>query len=335
MPVPKALERLVGMQAQNPNDPYVGLWSRLKGFDPAVLGRLIERRRAVRLPLMRSTLHLVTARDCLALRPVTQGVLERTFAGTPFARDVDGLDPEEVVAAGRELLAEEPLAPAELGRRLAELWPGREPKSLAYLVHHRSALVQVPPRGVWGRTAGVRLAPADVFLGPLGADTAPDETVLRYLAAFGPATAADVRTWSGLTGLRETIERVRPRLRPFRDEHDRELLDVPRAPLPDPETPAPPRFLPEFDNVLLSHADRSRIVSPEAPGLTTGPTVLVDGFVGATWRIERERRAAELTIAPIRPLAAADREAVEAEGARLLELTHPDAGVRSVRTIRP
>ena len=165
----------------------------------------------------------------------------------------------------------------------------------------------------------------------LGADASPDKLVLRYLRAFGPATVADARTWSRLTGLREVFERLRPRLRTFRDEKGRELFDVPDGALPDPETPAPPRFLPQYDNVFLGHDDRSRIarddfrLSRSSSIEGTFGTVLVDGFIAAIWKISRKDGAATLLIEPVVPLARRDMDAVAAEGERLLAFTDPDA----------
>ena len=333
--VGEALERVVGLQAQEPADPYVGLFSRVPGFEAQRLAAMIEERKAVRVALMRSTLHVVTAADCLTLRPVTAPVLARTFR-TQFGRRLGAVDVAEVVAAGRELLEERPRGNADLGRALAQRWPDRDPLVLAYAVHHHAALVQLPPRGTSPERPVGRavLTTAEAWLGrPPSADAAPDATVLRYLAAFGPATVADVRAWSGLTGVREVVERLRPRLRTHRDEQGRELLDVPGAPLPDPATPAPPRFLPLYDNALLGHDDRTRVIPAdlrERALSEAGRAVLVDGFLAATWTLHREGDEATLRVAPLRALTKRDARALGAEGRRLLALLAPGAGTREV-----
>jgi hypothetical protein len=341
MPAIEAIEHLVGQQAQIPTDPYFGLWSRLEGFQPDELSRLITDRKAVRMPLLRTTLHLVTARDCLTLRPVVQGVLERTLRSTAFGKGTVGVDSEALLAVARRLMEEQPRTLTELGKLLHEHWPDREPTNLAYAVHYRAPIVQVPPRGVWGATMQATWTTVESWLGqPLDPAPSVDEVVLRYLAAFGPATAGDVRTWSGLTGLREVLEQLRPRLVTFRDERGRELFDLPEAPRPDPETPAPPRFLPEYDNVLLSHADRARIGSEEhrlrltAGGSVGLRTFLVDGFVAGTWRITTTRTAATLLIDPLEPLRAADRDALAEEGSRLLAFAAADVQHRDVQFVQ-
>jgi len=333
LPVASAIERLVAMQAQVPNSPYVGLWTRLAGFQADELARLVERREAVRLSLLRCTLHLVTARDCLALRPVVQSVLERGFwSGSPFGRLLAGVDVEEVVAVGRALLEERPLGTPELARLLGERWPGRDASALAYAVRYLLPLVRLPPRGLWGTGGRPTYSTVEAWVGrPLAAATSPDDVILRYLAAFGPATVGDVQAWSGLAALRSTLERLRPRLRTFRDERGRELFDVPDAPLADPDAPARPRFLPEYDNVLLAHDDRTRVMAHDRRAALFTSTLLVDGFVRGTWKIGRRGEAATLVIELFEPLSKPERAAVAEEGARLLAFAAADAATRDIR----
>jgi hypothetical protein len=345
MSTPDAIEWLVGLQSQNPADSYVALWSRLEDFHTDELAALITERKAVRMGLMRATIHLATARDALALRPVVQPVLERTFwSSSQFGRKVVGVDMERLLAFGQTLVDERPLTNAELRPFLRKRWPKRDQESLAAALGFLLPLVQVPPRGIWGKSGQARRTTLEAWLGrPLGKNRAPDRMILRYLAAFGPATPGDARTWSGLSGLAEVFERLRPRLRTFRDERGRELFDVPDAPLPDPETPAPPRFLSVYDNVVLSHADRARIVRPFDPkrlGYMEGASfgsVLIDGFVGATWTwaVERSSRNATLRIALLDRLSKRERLAVEEEGGRLLEFIAADAASRDVTIVEP
>ncbi len=244
-PVPDVVEYLVGMQAQEPLDPYVGLWTRIAGFDPEELSTLIAERRAVRMGLLRGTLHLVTARDARTLYPVIADVLQRAFRSSPFAKRLVGVDMPSLLQAARAALEERPRTPTELGQALAVSWPDRDPTSLAYAARFLLPLVQVPPRGLWKQTSRPTNTTAEAALGgPLDTSTAPDDAVLRYLAAFGPATVSDIRIWSWMTGLREVVERLRPRLRTFRDEASRELFDIEDGLLVDPDVPAPIRFLP-------------------------------------------------------------------------------------------
>jgi hypothetical protein len=334
----ETIEHLVGMQAQVPLAPYVGLWSRLHRFRPGELASLLEDRSAVRGSLMRATLHLTTARDYVALRPVIQGVLARGFAGSPFIKNLDGVDIDDLRAAGRRFIEEEPRTRAELGRLLEGQWPGRDRDSLAYATSYLEPVVQVPPRGVWGKTGAPRWTTAERWLGrPLVTDPAPDDVVLRYLAAYGPASTADVRAWSGLAGMKEVMERLRPKLRTFRDERGRELFDVPASPLPDPDTPAPPRFLPEFDNTTLSHADRTRVLPDlHRPRVVTSRDwrlLLVDGFARASWTTRRDGDRAILEIEPFDRLARDERAGVTAEAERLLRFLEPDASAHDARFV--
>jgi Winged helix DNA-binding domain len=322
----EAIEHLVGMQAQAPDPPYVGLWTRLEGFDPDELARLIVDRRAVRIALMRNTVHLVTARDCLELRPLVQPVLDRGLRASRTHRaGLEGIDTAELAATGRALLEERPRTARELGMLLQERWPEHDAGSLARAIRHLLPLVQVPPRGVWGRSGPAAHTTAEAWLGrPLDPDPSLDEMVVRYLGAFGPATVKDVQTWSGLTRLGGVVERLRPRLSTFRDERGRELFDLPDAARPDPDTPAPPRFLPQFDNLILSHADRTRVIADDHRKVIASrngmvpATVLVDGFVRGTWKTERTGGKARLVIEPFEPLAKMDRGALASEGERLI-----------------
>jgi winged helix DNA-binding protein len=335
----EAIEHLVGLQAQAPNPPYVGLWTRLEGFRPDELARLIIDRRAVRIALMRNTVHLVTARDCLKLRPLMQPVFDRSlYASRAHRADIEGMDIEALVAAGRALLEERPRTAKELGLLLQEHWPERDATSLARTIRQLVPLVQVPPRGVWGKSGQATHTTAETWLGrPLDPDPSLDEMVVRYLGAFGPATVKDVQTWSGLTRLGDVVERLRSRLVTFRDEHGKELFDLPDAPRPAPDTPAPPRFLPEFDNLILSHADRTRVIADDyrkviasKNGMIPG-TVLTGGFVRGTWKTERTRRKATLVIEPFETLPKEARDALADEGERLIRFVGEGAETYEVR----
>lgn len=343
-----AIAHLVGMQAQAPHPPYTGLWTRLVDFDPDELSTLLTDRSVVRLSLMRGTVHLVTADDALALRPVVQRIHDATMRNHheygPGVRAV-ALDIDELIAQASELLEKEALTAKALGLALAAGRPDVAPGVLAHVVRTRLALLQVPPRALWRRSGQTVYRTAEHWLGrPLATVTAPDATLLRYLAAFGPASVADMQAWSGLNRLREVVDRLRPRLVVYRDDSGRELFDLPDAPMPDEDGPAPVRFVPEFDNLLLAHARRERIISDEDRRRTftsngiIRATFLVDGFVAGMWRIARsggsgdtggsDRRGPESTldIEPFRPLDAADREALVAEGERLAAFHGLDAG---------
>jgi winged helix DNA-binding protein len=337
LPAAAAIEHLVGLQGQAPDAPYVALWSRLEEFEPTELAKALLEKRTVRMPVMRGTVHLVTARDSIALRALSQPVLERGFASSVWARRLGGVDLDELIAAGRALLAE-PLTRSELGRRLVERWPAHEPLALAYAVTSLVPAVQGPPRGIWGKRGQATWIAHEVWLGrDTAAEPEPEAIALRYLGAFGPASVADFASWSGLTGARELLGRLRPELRTFRDENGRELFDVEDGPLPDPGTPAPPRFLPEFDNILLSHADRTRVIEgtrkppiPPGNGGTQG-TVLIDGFMRASWKLAP---GGGLRVAPYTPLARRAATEVAEEGERLLGFLSPDESGGSV-VVRP
>jgi hypothetical protein len=337
MPARDVLEHLVGLQSQAPNPPFVGLWTRLEGFDPGELSAMMVERSAVRIALMRSTIFVVTASDCLALRPLLQPVLMRALRGN-FGRHLEGIDLKALTAAGRDLVEERPRTFSQIGALLVERWPDCDPQALAIAVRALVPLVQVTPRGIWGRGGPAAHTSAEAWLGgPLDTGSTLDGLVLRYLGAFGPATVMDAQVWSGLQRLGEVFDRLRPRLRTFRDEQGRELYDLPDAPRPDPDLPAPVRFLPQWENLLLSHADRTRVISDEDRrrintdnGIMLG-TVLMDGFVSARWDVRQGRAEASLRVVPLRPLSAEEKDAVSAEGERLLEFLAPGAASRNLR----
>ncbi|MGW7459017.1 winged helix DNA-binding domain-containing protein [Streptomyces sp. NPDC054797] len=312
-----AVAHLLGLQAQNVKPPYFQLHARLAGFRPAELAGLMESREVVRMVTMRSTIHTHTAHDALTLRPLVQPAREREV--TYFRKGLAGVDLDRLAQRARAFVEAEPRTMAEIREELLQEWPGADPQSLSVAARCRLPLVQVTPRGVWGRSGQVKLTTVESWLGQEAGTAQPvDEVVRRYLAAFGPASVKDMQVWAGLTRLRETFERLRPGLIAFRDENGVELFDLPDAPRPDPDTPAPPRFLPEFDNVLLAHADRTRVIAPAAKGRAwTGNqahrTLLVDGFLAGLWKLKGD----VLTVELFGDLSPAQREEVVAEGERM------------------
>ena len=336
----RAIERLAGMQAQLPRPPFVGLWSRVEGFRREDLTRLLERRTALRATMMRGTLHLVSTRDYLRLRAPIQPALDR-MGGSVLGDRAKRFDLDAVVDEARAFFEEAPRTFEALRVHLARRHPGEDLRAMAYAIRLRLPLVLVPTDSRWGHPAAADFAVAASWLGkPLATSTDLRPVVRRYLAAFGPATPADAQTWSGLGPLREVFEALRPELEVFRDERGRELFDLPDAPRPPEETPAPVRLLPEYDNLLLSHADRRRVIADEhraavaTANLITLPTFLVDGFVAGTWRVTRKGRAATLTLAPFRPLGRKVRTELEAEAEPLLRFVEEDAQAFELRVAR-
>ena len=312
------VERIVGLQAQVPRDPYVALWSRLERAPASTISDALERRELVRMTLFRGTLHLVSARDASSLRPLIQPVVERmTQSQRAFREASDGLDLDELRSTLRSLLEERPRTRAELVEAVGDRYRGRDVASLGLAMYHLPT-VQVTPRGLWRRGGASAFATLDGWLDGMEAvPSSIEDLVLRYLAVFGPATPADAQTWSGIAGLREIFEALRARLRVRLDEHGRELFDHPDGRVASADVDAPVRFLPEYDNVLLGHADRSRMISTEVPQWTAvgWGSVLVDGTGAARWRLfEAKRAGASLRIETFRRLARAERADVLAEG---------------------
>lgn len=336
-PALRAVERVAGLQAQLARLPFIGLWSRLEGFRREELIRLAAARAVVRGPLMRATLHLVSAADYLRFRGPLQPVLDGATRGV--SERLAERDVARVIAATRAFLEEEPRTFDELRPLLAARFPGLDARAMAYLVRMKLPLVQVASDDAWGFHGSARFTVAEAWLGePIPDERSPEALVVSYLAAFGPATAADVQSWSGLARLEAVLSALRPKLRSIRDEDGRELLDLPRAPRPPEDVPAPVRFLPEWDNLLLGHADRRRVVSEAhrkalvTKNLLIPPTFLVDGFVAGTWQIAGKGTRAKLELKPFAPLAKRSRDALMDEGERLVRFVEGDADAARAAT---
>jgi hypothetical protein len=339
-----AIEQVVGLQAQTPQSWYTGLWSRLADFDPVAFGALLESRDAVRIALMRSTIHLVSARDALFLRPIVQAATD--LAHLAYGARWEGLDLDAVAATARVLLEQSPLTFAQLGAKLQESWPDHDVQALGQAARMKLALVQTPPRGVWGKSGLAKHTTVESWLGGTVdvASTPPgvasvDAMALRYFGAFGPASVRDLQAWCGLTRLGEVVERLRSRLVVFRDEDGAELFDLPEAPRPDADVPAPVRFLYDYDNLLLSHANRSRMAGYDTSVL--GATrngilpnfVLVDGTVRAAWTLVHDKSAATLGIRLLGPVSAAQREELAAEAAAFVSYAAEGASTVDIRGV--
>ncbi len=323
---------LVGLQAQDVAPPYIGLWSRTADFDPETVSAGLRNRSLARITLMRATIHLVTAADALRITPHIQPELEKI----PFRKGFHygamvGLDPEQVRRRGAAVLGDEPIPAAELRARAAREFPERDPSAVLQTWLYQLPVLQTPPRGQWRDNARPVWSRIEPWLGAPPDDRYPlPELVFRYLSAFGPATTADIATWSKLTGTAEALAALGDRVRTYTDERGRTLYDPADAELADPDLPAPVRYLGWYDNVFLSHKNRTRIV-PEgvaAPparyrGTQVSP-ILLDGMVAAVYKIFTDRERARLRIVPARIWSAAERSAVEAEGAALLGFLAPE-----------
>jgi hypothetical protein len=340
-PALKVIERLVAMQAQVPRPPFMGLWTRLATFDRGELLRLFAQKKVVRATALRGTLHVMTTKDYLAVRPAIAAALVK--GGDAILRNRTlGVDVETLYDEGRAFFTKTPAPFDAFREHLERKYPRLDTRAQAYTVRMGVPLVMRPEETTWGFPTNSVFISADAWLGARIPTQAaqPDALILRYLAAFGPATPGDAQVWSGLGGLRDAFERLRPKLVTFRDERKRELFDLPGAPRPDTETPAPVRFLPEFDNALLAHDDRTRLIAAEhraavfTKNLLVLGTFLVDGFVAGTWSLAARKKAATLQLAPFGRLAKKDAAALEAEGERLVEFLAPDAAARAVQTSR-
>jgi len=328
--VPAAVERLAGLQAQLASAPYAGLWTRLRDFQREDLAREIENRKVVKATMMRGTLHLCTADDYLRFRTALKPLLIGAASEIAKRRGGD-FDMDKVLKAARKFIGEKPRTFAEISDMLTGLMPDCDVGAMRYSVRTHIPLVQVPINTGWSYSNKPEFTLAESWIGrPISPEDNMRELVFRYLAAFGPASVTDAQTWMGMK-LKETFEKLRPELQTYRGEGRTELFDLPGVQLPAEDVPAPVRFLPEYDNLLLSHSNRSRVIADEyrskvyLPGLRVAATILVDGFVRGAWKIEKAKTAATLVIEPFDKLTKKDRAALTEEGERLVRFVEPKA----------
>lgn len=333
----KAVAKLAGLQAQLARPPFVALWSRLQDFKRDSLLELYHQRKLVRATMMRATIHTVSAKDYIAFRQTIQPAL--TSAMNSVFRNGSQIDQHAILAAAQRLFSERACTFAEIRDALSKEFPEVDERMMGYFARTSIPLVMAPDSSEFG-FAGSRFMTAESWLNR-GVDVQRriEDLVLRYLAAFGPASVTDAQTWSYLTKLAPVFEKLRPRLVVFRDERKRELFDLRTAPRPEEDAPVPVRFLPAFDNILLAHADRSRIIADEyrprvsLKNLQILPTFLVEGFVAGTWDVALQRRAAVLTISPFKPLTRVAKAELAAEGEDLLRFLAPDCARREVTVL--
>ena len=331
-----AIKHLVALQGQVSNAPYLGLWTRLRAFERAALTALLEQRQGVRASSLRGTLHLLLAEDYLWLHPLLQSTLSRNLH--LFARKTRDFEMARFVEMMRTYVQEQPRTARALRARMEEFFPGMGQQQITDSVRMYLGLIQIPPAGLWGFTGQPVHVRAEDWLGrpPVSVEDGLPRLVHRYLAAFGPASAKDVQAWSGLSGIQPVLEKLRPELRVYRDERGRELFDLPDAPMPAPETPAPVRFLPAFDNLIYAYAERQRVIAANhQPFLSTGNLIvqifLVDGFARGTWKIEHQGASTILVIEPFEPLSPSTQNELHEEGERLLRWAAADAETYDIR----
>jgi hypothetical protein len=332
-----AIEHLVGLQAQQARPPFVGLWSRISGFERDDLRSLVESRQVIRATLMRCTLHLMSRRDYLVFRPMLQPALSTGMRAVLGDR-TQSFPWDALLTEAQRLFEERPRTFTDLRAELMTLFPAADERAMGYSVRTHLPLIVVPGEHEWGFRADTAFALAEEWRGrPLDSDDRPHALALRYLAAFGPASASDLQAWSGLRGITSVLNELRPQLQVFRDDRRRELFDLPGAPRPPEEMPVPARFVADFDNLILSHADRTRVIADEHRTVVITkngqvlPTFLVDGFVAGTWKLSRVRKTALITVSPFAPLPSAARSELEAEGKTLARFLEPNAAQFDLR----
>lgn len=338
-PVTAVIERVLGLQGQDPDPPYVGLWCRIADFRRTDLESALQAGDVVRGMLFRGTQHLALPADVVRYRRLFDHLLEVQRRGA-FGAATRDVDLDELTRIANDLLESGACRDRpSLGRALAQRWPDVPPVALARTAQHLVPMLHPPPDGLWGHRGATPLVLAESVLGPLvdgrAGPSGPPPTAVdlarRYLGAYGPASVADFRAFSGLTGGKSVFAALDPaELDVFVDEQGRTLYDLPDSPRPDADTPAPVRFLAALDNAVLAHDDRSRIVTHEQRKYAWAEaTVTVDGFVRALWRFDsRKGPTTDLRIRTFSALDPTEETEVLAEGERLLRWAHGESAGR-------
>ncbi|MFD3743726.1 winged helix DNA-binding domain-containing protein [Nocardia sp. NPDC058633] len=325
-------EHLVGLQAQDVAPPFVGLWSRIADFDPATVSTGLDDRSLVRITLMRGTIHLVTALDALRIAPHIQPELEKA----PFRKGFNygamvGLDPDEVRAHGEAALGDEPMSAADLRSEASRRYPDRDAGAVVQTWLYQLPVLQTPPRGRWRDNSRPVWSRVQPWLGaPLDPSYPVSELILRYLRAFGPASTMDMQAWSRLPAMKKAVSDLGDRVRTYTDARGRTFYDAADLELADPDLPAPVRLLGWYDNALLSHRDRSRIIGDtSATSLRTFTAnvspILLDGYLAGFYKIFVGSGTARLRISPTRPWTKTEAAQVEDEAAALLAYLEPES----------
>lgn len=329
---------LGGLQAQQSNDPYVGLWSRLDAFRHEDLTALIVGKTLLRATTMRGTLHLHTAGDLVGFRALVQPFLSAQWKSN-FLRRFGSEDKAKVLKAGIRLLDKGPMTAGALNKALKEKFASAEPIALSSLLQLHETLIQIPPTRIWGTGSAPILSRIPNWLDEVPAPVLTrEELVRRYLRAFGPASVNDMAIWCRLTRLGDAFNAIRDELTEFEDENGRVLYDYPDAPRPDEDVPAPIRFLPLYDNVYLGYDKRQRMLNEETAHVVSmfeqfKPAVLIDGTISAGWSISVKKDAAELEVELYRKMTRRQRSELEAEGKRFAKFMAEEAKSWSVALI--
>ena len=331
----RAIEQLLGVQAQLPRPPFTGLWTRLEGFARSDLAKAVAARTVVRATSMRGTIHLMTAADFLKYRGCLQPSLDLGMHAILKER-ATALDLTALLKVARSYF-KEPHTFEEARDHFVSTFPRGDERAMGYAVRMGLPLVQVPSGDAWAYPAKADFVSAEAWLGkPVAACTSAATLVLRYLAAYGPATIKDIQAWLGLPDAERVVASLGDRVITLPGPSGKPLYDLPDAPRPDADTPAPVRFLPEWDGAIVTRADERVVAKADRPrvflpGLRVAALVLVDGQAAATWKVAATSKLATLHVESFKPWPAPIRREVAVEGEALVRFVEPKAKAFDVK----